>query len=226
MSVGKRFVTCISVWFFLLFSAQVHSHALKVFAYFEGDLVKGSVYFSGGLAAKSANVSLVTLDGEILQQLTTDDSGEFVSDAISIPVLSVVADSSDGHRGQWQLEKQTSELSNENTQHSNIKHSNIKHSNNKSKPSISEMSNPSFNGPSEAHLSRIVEQAIAAQVGPLRDELHRFQDRARMSDIVGGIGFIFGIAGFAMWWRTRGMSSTQSVVKTKPSAVSKSELSD
>ena len=55
----------------------------------------------------------------------------------------------------------------------------------------------------DAALARLVEQAVARQLGPLRLELQQYADRVRLADLLGGIGFIFGLAGVALWWRSR-----------------------
>ena len=53
-----------------------------------------------------------------------------------------------------------------------------------------------------------MEQAVARQIGPLRRELQASQQRARLSDIIGGIGLIFGIAGVVLWWRSRSAAAS------------------
>ncbi|QSX34983.1 hypothetical protein JYB87_07125 [Shewanella avicenniae] len=56
---------------------------------------------------------------------------------------------------------------------------------------------------SQQALQQLIETAVAKEVGPLRMELQQTASRAKLSDIIGGLGFIFGIAGFAMWWRSK-----------------------
>jgi nickel transport protein len=49
----------------------------------------------------------------------------------------------------------------------------------------------------------MVEQAVARQVRPLREQLIAHQDRIRLQDLLGGIGYILGLAGLVLWWRSR-----------------------
>jgi nickel transport protein len=49
----------------------------------------------------------------------------------------------------------------------------------------------------------MIERAVARQVRPLREELMAAQDQARLHDILGGIGYILGLTGIALWWRAR-----------------------
>lgn len=56
----------------------------------------------------------------------------------------------------------------------------------------------------EAALRRIVAEAVAEQVAPLRHSLAAMQSGGpRMSDVAGGIGYIVGLAGIALWARSR-----------------------
>lgn len=48
-----------------------------------------------------------------------------------------------------------------------------------------------------------VEAAVARQIRPLRLQLDAMEERARFSDIMGGIGTIFGVFGIAAWIAAR-----------------------
>lgn len=55
----------------------------------------------------------------------------------------------------------------------------------------------------EAAMQGMIEKAVAKQVKPLRKELRAFQEKAGLQDVLGGIGYIFGLCGIGMWWRQR-----------------------
>lgn len=48
-----------------------------------------------------------------------------------------------------------------------------------------------------------VDAAIARQLTPLREQLDRMESRARLSDIVGGVGMIVGVFGVYAWVASR-----------------------
>jgi nickel transport protein len=52
-------------------------------------------------------------------------------------------------------------------------------------------------------LEAAIERAVARQVRPLREEVAAARDAARLQDILGGIGYLFGLTGLALWWRGR-----------------------
>jgi nickel transport protein len=49
-----------------------------------------------------------------------------------------------------------------------------------------------------------VEVIMARQVIPLRQQLDAFEAEIRWRDILGGLGWIVGLAGIWVWWRSRG----------------------
>jgi nickel transport protein len=49
----------------------------------------------------------------------------------------------------------------------------------------------------------MIEVAVARQIRPLREELLATRDALRLTDILGGVGYIFGLAGVALWWHAR-----------------------
>ena len=48
-----------------------------------------------------------------------------------------------------------------------------------------------------------IEAAVARQILPLRQQIDAMEDRARFSDIMGGVGSIFGLFGIWAWVAAR-----------------------
>ena len=57
--------------------------------------------------------------------------------------------------------------------------------------------------PQSGKLKTLIESAVSGQVAPLRAELQEVQDERRIQDILGGIGYIAGLAGLGMLWFSR-----------------------
>ncbi len=58
-------------------------------------------------------------------------------------------------------------------------------------------------GADQTQLELLIEQAVARQVKPLRKELAAYKEKANLQDLLGGIGYIFGLCGLGIWLRQR-----------------------
>ncbi len=52
----------------------------------------------------------------------------------------------------------------------------------------------------EETLARVVERSVAMRVRPLARELKEFKEEVRFRDVLGGIGYIVGLAGLAFYF--------------------------
>ncbi|MGE5152818.1 MAG: hypothetical protein ACM3ST_02280 [Bdellovibrio bacteriovorus] len=173
-----------------LVAAPTLAHQIRVFAFADGDRIEGSAFFAGGGAASGAHVRVLDAQGGLLAELEPDGEGAFVFQAKAPVDHLVVAETADGHRAEWRV-------------------------------SAAELG-PGFKGPpiqpgaegeeavrpgdepaANLDLAAMVEQAVARQVRPLREELAAAQARAGVRDVLGGIGYILGITGLLAWWRSR-----------------------
>ena len=217
----KRPLLILMTLYSFVFSAQSFAHSLKVFADFEGQKkVSGSVYFSRGVPARNAKVEIFALsktdEKTLLLSSRTDQDGRFSFDNISAAKVMISANSGDGHVGRYTFNAKThshdqKEHTHEHEHEHEHEHGQKAHSH--SHPAVVDKTDEPVAKTTEEKVEQasvdmqalkvMVEDAVAAQVLPLREELHKAQHDARFSDIVGGIGFIFGIAGLVMWWRAR-----------------------
>lgn len=158
------------------------AHNLRVFATAEGAWIQGQVYFAGGAAA-TARVLIYDQQQHLVTEQSTDAQGAFRWRAEAPQDYRVVAETGDGHRAEWMIT--AAELVGA-----------LRHT------AASEQAAPHTclsDGAREAQL----EQALARQLRPLREQLARAEDRLLLRDLLGGIGWIFGVAGLALWWRQR-----------------------
>lgn len=56
---------------------------------------------------------------------------------------------------------------------------------------------------SQEVLEAAVARAVASQVNPLREQIAAYEDRLRLHDILGGIGWIVGVAGLGFFLLAR-----------------------
>ncbi len=172
----------------LLLATTAQAHLFKVFAYVEGNTIHGSVYFSGGHAVEHAEITIKGKASDKQVKLTSNVKGEFLYSSTTPDDYLIQANTGDGHQAEWLIKAET--------------FSPTATKANTAAPASSD-SQSKILEKTDQQLTTLVEQAVAKQIGPLRESLQRNHDRARFSDIMGGIGFIFGIAGIALWWRSK-----------------------
>lgn len=192
----------IFVFFLLiLFAAQMAwAHRVTVFAYGEDDHIVAEGGFAGGNPALNCAVEVHdAANGDLLTSGTTGEDGVFrfpVSEAMlqAASGLNIVIEAGEGHRGEWFLEPEeygarsapveVSEAVSGESAKASDKSANL----------------------SEKQLQQVVEKAVEraldAKLAPIKRRL--LQDSGpSASDIVGGIGYLVGLAGLAAWARSR-----------------------
>ena len=174
----------------MVFASPAHAHKLKVFATAVGAEIEGSVYFVGSGPAPGAKVSIETGDGEPPVLLQTDTDGKFAFAAARRVNHVITVDAGDGHSAQ-----------------TIVAADNLPSSLPSSAGTAAALIAPAAAAvpvvAGGASLEDLVAKAVAQQIRPLREQLNAYEDQVRLRDIVGGIGYIIGLAGLAMWLRSR-----------------------
>lgn len=178
----------------LLVSAETLAHKLQVFAFADGARIEGSAYLAGGGAATGARISILDPAGKVLAEPVPDGEGNFSYQAQAPADHLVVAETGEGHRAQWRVS--AAELA------AAFPGTAVPTGAPAPGPGPAAAQARATVGTDEALLA-LIEQAVGRQIGPLRRELMAAQERARLRDILGGIGYILGVAGLAVWWRSR-----------------------
>lgn len=175
-----------------LVAMPVFAHGLQVFAFADGDRIEGSTHFAGGGVASGAHIRVLDAEGGLLAELEPDAEGAFSYRARAPVDHLIVAETGDGHRAEWRVS--AAELG-----------PGFPGAAARGSASEGGVAGRSFADPSaQSELTALIEQAVARQVRPLREELLAAQGRASLRDVLGGIGYLFGLAGVLMWWRCRG----------------------
>jgi nickel transport protein len=177
----------------LLFHGTAEAHLLKLFAYVEGPTIHGSAYFAGGTNAAGLAIAISGRDKQPLATLQTDSQGAFSYTPATPGEYRIRADTGEGHLAEWLIRTEAFGQSQSSTPEREISAM--------ATTTAHPAAGPANLAPQQ--LTALIEQAVARQIGPLREALQRAQDRARLSDVLGGIGFIFGLAGITLWWRGR-----------------------
>lgn len=174
----------------LLASGDAFAHRLNVFAAFDGMRISGEAYFTGGARAQGIAVRAVGAGDKVLAEVRTDAEGNFAFPSLPPAALEIVADAADGHIARFRLTA-----------------IDMGASQNSVAPTAAPYGGPSATDPAQATppaaLDQAVDRAVARRVAPLQRQIAEYEAKIRLHDILGGIGYLAGIAGIAFWWLAR-----------------------
>lgn len=201
-------------------AAPALAHRVNIFAWVEGGAIRCESSFSSGNPARNAKVTVTQAgSGTVMGTAVTDAKGR-----CALPItpelraaktdLIIEVQGGEGHRNTWTMpadEYLAAPVANgvavavapPATAQATTDTAPVQEAPKSAAPA-------SVAGPSvgtavdEAALRRIVAEAVAEQVAPLRHSLAAMQSGGpRMADVAGGIGYIVGLAGIALWARSR-----------------------
>ncbi len=180
--------------FFLSFSALAQAHRVNIFAYLEGNVIKGEVYFSDGTPAKGALVTLEPLKGsQVLAKTKTDKQGQF---SLSLPKdlrdkeVRIVALAEMGHRAEMKL---------------NLKSEEAQGPQEKA-PVTQKAASSVTTSLSKKEIVSLVDQELQKELAPVKsllEEILKELQKPSFSEVFGGIGYIFGLFGLIAWAYSR-----------------------
>jgi len=172
-----------------------YAHNVVGGVYAIGETIEGEIGFSNGdMAPAGTEVVVSDTAGNELGKVVTDAEGLFVFTAQQRIEHHFFANLSSGHVAELVLP--AGELPE------------TLPGGDKMPMAKPQKSAPNFTG-DQAALQAMIEKAVAKQVAPLRKELAAYKEKAGLQDVIGGIGYIFGLCGLGIWWRQRQLEKKQ-----------------
>ncbi len=181
------------IWL-LIFSPTAWAHNVVGGVYARGADIEGEAGFSNGDSAKPGlKVEVLATEGRLLGTTETDEEGMFFFTASQRIDHQFRINMGAGHL--LELTLPVNELPQRLSEKGGIVQSAIVES--------VEQSVVESYKPTSENLQLLIEKAVARQVTPLRKELVAYKEKAGMRDIIGGVGYIFGLCGVAIMIRQR-----------------------
>lgn len=183
-------MTALALILIAVFASPVYAHKVHIFAYVDGDLIKTESRFNGGRPARNCKVAVHSLTGQdVVVSGESDQQGLF---AFPLPSpaadLEIVITCGDGHRGSWRLEAKEYSFADVN-------------------PAPHVYSSPvqlslAPDNTDNALLRKIIAEEMDEKLAPLRRDLARIAEKkTSLQDILGGIGYLLGLAGLAAYMK-------------------------
>lgn len=180
----------------LLLPGQAQAHKINVFAWVSGDTVTVESNFSAARPLINGTVTVSDkASNTLLLKGTGDRKGVFT---FTIPAIAkqkamdllIVVAGSEGHQNQWVVPAAEYLPEHESTT--------------PTAPQISAASAPSPTNIDNAQLKQIVQEAIRQELAPIRRSLAKADEKKpTFQDIMGGIGYLLGLAGLVSWMKNR-----------------------
>jgi len=183
------------------------AHKVTIFAWVEGDTVHTQSKFSGGKKAKGAPVSVFDTEGNMLLEGKTDKNGEFSFKIPKKSGLKVVLHAAMGHAAEWTIPieeitgvpalKNSATSSDLKTGSETI--SGLTDANREENLLASTSSSLT-----KQEIKDLIETSLDKKLAPAINMLADLQeDSPSITEIFGGIGYIFGLAGIALYFTNR-----------------------
>lgn len=181
--IGFVFLSLLS----LMTASVVFAHKVNIFAYMEGDTVYTESYFPDGTKVKGGIVEVYDSQGTKLLEGKTDENGQFNFRPPKKDDLKIVLVASMGHKNSYTLS--ADEL-----------------------PDIIAAQKPQEPEPQEFkvkevtevnldQIKRIIDSSLDEKLKPIMRQLTKAQQRkVSFTEVIGGIGYIFGIMGIILYF--------------------------
>lgn len=163
-------------------------HGVELFAAVEGTEIRGTLRYADGTRITGAPVRAYDADGALLAETTTDEGGRFTLTPACRCDHRIVGDAGEGHLGSYTVK--AGELP------ASLPADPADEPGDARAPQAGEDSAaPAGEIPADEALEARLEKVVARQLNPLREQLFAYEKTIRFRDIVGGIGYVFGLAG-------------------------------
>lgn len=198
MKIVNRYRPLIVMLLALNFSATALAHKVNMFAFVEGNEVFVEGYFTDGVKPKHSPVTVYDATGQQLLAGQTNDEGQYSFTPPIKDQLRITINAGEGHMAEYVLSKQEL-LGNDLAE---------------SQPEMAKTDMniaPATTGQvSQAELKNLVQVAVGQALRPVMRSLSELKERRTISDIIGGIGIIMGIAGAFFYVQARKLTKQKS----------------
>ena len=159
----------------VMFASPAAAHLVHVDAHVHGHTIHATAYYHGDTPVRNAKVTAYDPAGETLAETTTDEDGKFSLEARYRCDHRLVVDTGDGHGTEYTVT--AAELPGD----------------------LPPRGGAPVAAPTAADHHHH-HNGVSTEIAALRKQIAEFRRETRLRDVLGGIGYIVGIAGIAFYF--------------------------
>ncbi len=185
------------------------AHKVMIFGWVGGDTVYTESKFSGGKKAKNCTVVVYDKEGNQLLEGKTDEQGEFSFKVPKKTDLKIVLKASMGHMAEWVIPAEEITADGPISEERSTPDVGLQVATKEGSPSVEtktsgELPAPAAVGMSRQEVKALIDESLDRKLAPILNMLVDSLDRGpRASEVIGGIGYIFGLVGVALYFANR-----------------------
>ena len=176
-----------------------HAHRVNIFAWWDGSAVQTESYFANGARAVNASVEMKNAENNVVAACMTDSQGRCALSPKKPGKYRITVYAGMGHKGFTELV-----VGKDNRAEPDRQESNRPAPARDARPAHSALMKAGSGG--NCLTQKDIDRAMEKRLTPLYSVLQRIeqeQHRVRMKDVAGGIGYILGFAGMALYVQSR-----------------------
>jgi nickel transport protein len=183
-------VACLYV--FLLTASMAYAHMVYIFAWAEGDTIYTESYFSGNKRVNGGLIRVLDLTGKELLQGKTNEMGEFSFKIPQKTDLRITLEGSMGHGAEYLFKAEEFSDRLESTDREKADNTPV-------------ITSPPLADMEVDKVRAMIEEVVDSRLDPILRRLAKLQEESGpgLTEVIGGIGYIFGIMGLIMYLKAR-----------------------
>ena len=203
MNVRPLCLLCLVPALLLLTAGAALAHRVNVFAWVEGNTVFVECKYPDGTKVHDGVIRVLDSVGKELLNGKTNDKGEFSFKLPKQDDLTVVLEAGMGHRGDWPLSKQDLAPAGDAPKPEPAAPSQPAPKTEAPSPAANEPA-PATASPSPPGIDQAIEKALDKKLAPVMRMLAEMHEpKVRLTDVLGGIGYIVGLVGVAAYFKRK-----------------------
>ncbi|MEY3220264.1 MAG: hypothetical protein RIT27_1621 [Pseudomonadota bacterium] len=182
----KRFLILL-----IFITTKTFAHGLYLFADVQQNRIEGRAYYADQTPIENEQVILYDQNNLVLQKSLTNAQGRFHFNIEKPQTYKIVVQAEEGHRAETVVifpQSKTNSLEQQLQQALENKF--------QIQPNYSANNN-------EKNLDNIITTVLQRELQPLKEKIDQYERTIRWHDIIGGLGYLFGLSGFLFFLKTR-----------------------